>query len=212
MLSRMLHAAAMLLMVGSAITAAACCLLAGRLAPREVPWQARQSAVVMAAGMIALTARGGDARLVLLVAVAGLASAMLGVVGTRGRPHAAACFHRALGCIVMAASALALLGASARPVPAAAEGTHAGHGGAVPLAFVAVIGVAGLLALMLAAHVRHRTGAAPGDRGRVAGRERTGRASAAVAQRSVDGRRLLEAEGVAMAVSLVVMAAMALVL
>ena len=198
----MLHAAALLLMIGSAITAAACCLVAGGVVPGAVPWQARQSAVVMALGMVALCAGDGDARVLLLVAVAGIASAMLGVVGTRGRAHADACFHRALGCVVMAVCALALLGARVgTPAPAAAGIGHAGHGALVPMSLAAAAGVVVLVGLMLVARVRH--GAVP---------ERAGRAGAAVLRReALSGRILLEAEGVAMAISLIVMAAMVLV-
>lgn len=223
----MLHAAVLLLMVGSAITAAACCLAAGGMMPRAVPWQARQSAVVMALGMIALCAGDGDARLLLLIAVAGIVSAMLGVVGTRGRAHADACFHRALGCVVMAVCALAMLGArSGAPEPAPAVLGHAGHGAVVPMSVAAAIGVAALLGLMLRSRVRHR---AVGERaGAVARRvavpvgapsaadyhpEPAGAQGRGVAMRrrgEPRGRILLEAEGAAMAVSLVVMAVMVL--
>ena len=212
----MLHAAVLLLMIGSAITAAACCLAAGGVMPRAVPWQARQSAVVMALGMIALCAGGGDARVLLLIAVAGIASAMLGVVGTRGRPHADACFHRALGCVVMAVCALAMLGArSGAPDPAPAGFGHEGHGAVVPMSVAAAIGVAALLGLMVLARVRHRgdvgspVSGSPVSGGAVSGGVAAG--SALVRLRGVPrGRILLEAEGAAMAVSLVVMAVMVL--
>lgn len=214
----------LLLMIGSAITAAACCLGAGRLVPRAVPWQARQSAVVMALGMLALCAGDGDARLLLLVAVAGIGSAMLGVVGTRGLAHAGTCFHRALGCVVMAMCALALLGAGAGRGAVASTG-HAGHGALVPMSLLAGAGVAVLLALMLAARVRHHAGAVGADAESAAGilsrraagggtnrRAAGGAPVAADAARrgASDGRALLEAEGIAMAISLIVMAAMVL--
>ncbi|MFJ4165053.1 hypothetical protein ACIPY5_05810 [Microbacterium sp. NPDC089698] len=198
----MLHAAALLLMIGSAITAAVCCLVAGGVVPRAVPWQARQSAVVMALGMVALCAGDGDARILLLVAVAGIASAMLGVVGTRGRAHADACFHRALGCVVMAVCALAMLGArSGAPAPVTSGFGHSGHGALVPMSVAAASGVVVLLGLMLVARVRHRVEAAP-----------AGGAGAAVLRRgALRARILLEAEGVSMAISLIVMAAMVLI-
>ncbi len=183
-----LHGVAMGLMIGSAIMAALCCLGAGRLsAGRAVPWQGRQSAIVMALGMLALCAGGEDARVALLVAVAGLGSAMLGAAGTRGRPYAGACFHRALGCVAMALCAMAMLGAAAGRRTAAAATTattHAGHGAVTPAGLLVAGGVAMLLALMVAARVRHR----PAAQGGV--------------------RILLEAEGGAMALSLVVMGAM----
>ena len=203
----MLHAAVLLLMIGSAITAAVCCLVAGGVMPRAVPWQARQSAVVMALGMIVLCAGDGDARILLLVAVAGIVSAMLGVVGTRGRPHADACFHRALGCVVMAVCALAMLGArSGAPEPAPLGFGHAGHGAVVPMSAAAAIGVAALLGLMVLARVRHR-GAAGAP---VPGAAAAGGAAATPRRGAPRGRILLEAEGAAMAVSLVVMAVMVL--
>lgn len=193
----MLHVAMMPLMIGSAIAAAACCLGAGRVAPLAVPWQARQSAVVMALGMLALCAGDGDARVLLLVVAGGIVSAMLGVVGTRGRVHADACFHRALGCVVMAMCALAMLGAGAGSGAAVSTG-HVGHGALVPMSLLVGAGVAVLLALMLAARVRHQAGSSAGSG---AGAARGGAHS---------GQVLLKAEGIAMAISLIVMAAMVL--
>ncbi|VXB18891.1 conserved membrane hypothetical protein [Microbacterium sp. 8M] len=190
----MLHAAVMLLMAGSAITAAVCCLLAGRVAPGAVPWQARQSAVVMALGMIVLCVATGDPGVLLLVTACGIGSAMLGVVGIRGRVHADACFHRALGCVVMAVCALALLGArgaaAGSAVPVAG---HSAHGALVPMTVVAVLAAAALLGLMVIARVRH------------------GGVAVATGRRRSQGWILLETEGAAMALSLVVMAAMLLV-
>ena len=228
---RMLHTAATVLMIGSAIAAAACCLGAGRVVPSAVPWQARQSAVVMALGMVALCAGGHDARILLLVAVSGIVSAMLGVVGTRGRTHADACFHRALGGVVMAVCALAMLrtevvtganpGSSGGVAAAAAGPGHAGHGGIVPLSVVAAAGVAVLLGLMLFARVRHRAdlgrAAAVGARAaaRVVAVAAGGASSGHAVTRgsgALNGRILLEAEGAAMAVSMVVMGAMVLVI
>jgi len=215
----MLHVAAMLLMIASAITAAACCLVAGGVMPRAVPWQARQSALMMALGMVVLGAADGDARLLLLVAATAIASAMLGVVGTRGRAHADACFHRALGCVVMAVCALAMLSAQPRAA-VSAEGRlgHAGHGGLVPMSLAAGLGVAVLLGLMLVARIRHRAGSAGVDAaaGRLSGplRPASERSPAAVADLrgrvALRGRILLEVEGAAMAVSLIFMAAMVL--
>ncbi|MDQ4214577.1 hypothetical protein [Microbacterium capsulatum] len=185
-----LHETAMWLMIGSAITAAVCCLGAGRLSRgAAVPWQGRQSAVVMAAGMVLLWADGADARIALLVAAAGLCSAMLGAAGIRGRSHAGACFHRAFGCIVMTLCAFASIGA-AHPAAGgvapgvAVGGAHGGHGGAVPAGVLAAAGVLVLLVLMTAERVRHRPAGAAGV------------------------RLLLEAEGAAMAISLIAMGVM----
>ncbi len=202
----MLHATAMVLMIGSAITALLCCLGAAlRTHGRAVPWQGCQSACVMALGMIALCAGEGDARVTLLVAASGLGSAMLGVAGTRGSVHARACFHRALGCVAMAACALAALsggsalaradasGVSASVVDASVVGAagvgggsaHVGHGALVPFAALALGMVGVALVAMAVDRARHRASAA-------------------------QGRSLRRAEGASMAVSLAAMGAMML--
>jgi hypothetical protein len=93
----------MALMIVSAIIAVACCLAAGR----TVPWQGRQSVIVMAAAMVGVVASAGDARVLLLAGIVLIVSAMLGTVGLRGRPTVRACCHRALGSLVMALCAFA---------------------------------------------------------------------------------------------------------
>jgi hypothetical protein len=69
------------------------------------------------------------------------------------------------------------------------------------MSLAAAFGVVVLLGLMAVARVRHRVG--PADTG--------GSGAAALRRGTLSGRILLEAEGVAMAVSLIVMAAMALI-
>ncbi|GAA4477911.1 hypothetical protein [Microbacterium panaciterrae] len=184
------HEVAMGLMIGSAIAAALCCLgAAGLSAGRAVPWQSGQAAIVMALGMVALCADRSDAGVALLVSAVGLGSAMVGAIGVRGRSHAGACFHRALGCVAMALCAMAMLGAQVSRGPlgrtGAAAAGHAGHGSVVPLGVLAAAGVGLVLVLMLVDRVRHRPAARGGT------------------------RVLLAAEGGAMALSLAVMGAMA---
>ncbi|MDR6866236.1 hypothetical protein J2Y69_000828 [Microbacterium resistens] len=167
------HPAAMWLMLASAITAAVCCLLAGR----TVPWQGRQAAVAMAAGMIVLSTGLGETGLgedglgedglgegfTVLVAAGWILSAMVGTAGLRGHPAAVACCHRAVGGVVMAACALAAL-----PVRGGGHATaHVGHG--IPQ-LSALTGIA-VLAMVVWAAVEHRSGRArrspPGRRARL---------------------------------------------
>ncbi|UGS28165.1 hypothetical protein K8F61_08405 [Microbacterium resistens] len=171
------HAVAMALMSLTATVAAVCSLVAGP----AVPWQGRQSAVVMAAGMIASAIAPTDPAVLLAVAAAGLLSALLGTVGLRGRRHAEACFHRALATLVMTACALAPLGRGAGPVA-----VHT-HGGAAP---VGVVVLAGVL-VVLAGALHHVRGALAGDPSRRA-------------------RWLLVAEGTGMAIATAIMGVMAL--
>lgn len=109
----------MTLMVASAIVAAACCLAAGR----SVPWQGRQSVLVMAVAMIAMAAAAGDARILLLAGFALIVSAMLGTAGLRGRPTVRACCHRALGSLVMSLCAFGGL-AHGGMVAGSGHGSH----------------------------------------------------------------------------------------
>lgn len=169
----------MWLMIGAAITAAACCLAAGR----AVPWQGRQSAIAMALGMVLLAIFGAAPGVTLLVGVGWIASAMVGTIGLRGHAAARMCFHRAVGSVAMAACAFAALGGGSGSPPA--QSAHAGHGVSAPFAVVSAIGVVAVLGMTLLDRRTHRRGAA---------HRRT--------------RRLLEAEGAAMALGLVAMWAM----
>ncbi len=121
----------------AATVSAAACVGAWRV----VPWQGRQSALIMAAAMVALAVSGGDPRAGLLLGTALLVSAMLGTVGVRGTPAAAMCCHRALVSLVMALCAFeGVAAASTDPAPAHAHG--AGLAGVLPaLVIVGTVGV-----------------------------------------------------------------------
>lgn len=93
----------MVLMIVSAIIAVVCCLAAGR----RVPWQGRQSMIVMAIAMVGLAVAAGDPGVSLLAGATLLLSAMLGTLGLRGATAVRACCHRAFGSLVMALCAFA---------------------------------------------------------------------------------------------------------
>ncbi|MBS1675338.1 MAG: hypothetical protein JSS74_15390 [Actinobacteria bacterium] len=213
------HEWAMGLMVGSAIAATLCCLLVGRPAPAgsraarllggpSVPWQGRQSAVVMGAGMVALCVAHDDPRIALLVAAAGLGSALLGVAGLRGRAQVGDCVHRALGCLAMAMCAVASAGAvRGAPAPAAGIGGHHGSGMSVPIAVLAAGAVGALLVLMAVPRLRALAVVA---RGALVAPRAPAVLRAPRAPRA-DGRLLRDVESIAMAASLALMGALALV-
>lgn len=137
----------MALMIASAIITVVCCLAAGR----SVPWQGRQSVIVMALAMIGMVVAAADPRVSLLAGVALLASAMLGTAGLRGATTVRACCHRALGSLVMAVCAFA--GVAHGAGTAQDSGVTAGHGahlGSDAVAVVATVGVLLLVAWTLA--------------------------------------------------------------
>lgn len=139
----------MTLMVASAIITVACCLAAGR----SVPWQGRQSVIVMALAMIGMVLAAGDPRISLLAGVALLVSAMLGTAGLRGATAVRACCHRALGSLVMAVCAFAGVAHGA----VSGAGVMSGHGthlGIDAVAVVATVGVVLLLAWTVADRFR----------------------------------------------------------
>ncbi|MCK2036112.1 hypothetical protein KZC51_08170 [Microbacterium sp. SSW1-49] len=140
--------AAMTLMVASAIITVACCLAAGR----SVPWQGRQSVIVMALAMIGMVVADGDPRISLLAGVALLVSAMLGTAGLRGATAVRACCHRALGSLVMAVCAFAGVAHGAEPVEVMSA--HGAHLGTDAVAVAATVGVALLLAWTVADRLR----------------------------------------------------------
>lgn len=122
----------------SATVSAAACVGAWR----AVPWQGRQSALVMAAGMLGLVVTGGDPGAGLLLGAALLVSAMLGTVGVRGTPAAATCCHRALVSLVMALCAFGGAAASAGATGASAHDHGSGLSGILPaLMLVGTVGV-----------------------------------------------------------------------
>ncbi|UUE21716.1 hypothetical protein [Microbacterium sp. J1-1] len=133
------------LMAVAAIVAAVACIGAWR----AVPWQGRQTALIMAAAMLALAVSPGDALAGLLLGVLLLFSAMLGTMGVRGTSAAAACCHRALGSLVMAVCAFQ--SASTRAAESAGAGAevavsgHGGHGMNGVLSVLMLVGVAGVV-------------------------------------------------------------------
>ena len=109
---------------------------------RAVPWQGRQTALIMAAAMIVIAATGGDAMIGLVLGVVLLLSAMLGTIGVRGTAAAATCCHRALVSLVMAVCSFASLSTG----EAVVESTgHGGHGFDGLLSVLVVVGVIGVI-------------------------------------------------------------------
>ncbi|CAH0217681.1 hypothetical protein SRABI44_02827 [Microbacterium foliorum] len=131
--------AASWLMALSAVVSATACLGMWR----SVPWQGRQSALVMAAAMITVAAGGGDTMIGLVLGVVLLASAMLGTAGVRGTPAANACCHRALVSLVMAICSFESLSTGERAVEAGGHGRHGLDG------VLSVLVVAGVVAVVL---------------------------------------------------------------
>lgn len=125
-------------MAAAALVSAAACVAAWR----AVPWQGRQSALVMAAVMLLVAAGDGGAG-PLLGAVL-LLSAMLGTVGVRGTADAAPCCHRALMSLVMATCTFqsSATGATAVVTGGHAHGVH-GLGGV--LSVLSVVGLVGVV-------------------------------------------------------------------
>ncbi|MBO0980127.1 hypothetical protein [Microbacterium sp. SD291] len=106
---------------------------------RSVPWQGRQSALVMAAAMPALAVANGAPGAGLLLGAVLLLSAMAGTIGVRGTPSAAMCCHRALVSLVMAVCAFDGAGAGDSVAAGASEHAHGGMTGVLPV--LAVVGV-----------------------------------------------------------------------
>lgn len=121
-------------MASAAIASAAACIAAWR----AVPWQGRQSALVMAVVMLLLALAGGEALTGLVLGAVLLISAMLGTVGVRGTPSAASCCHRALASLVMAGCSFE--GASTGAAVAQPAG-HGGHGLSGALSALVIVGV-----------------------------------------------------------------------
>ena len=134
--------AASWLMALSAVVSATACLGMWR----SVPWQGRQSALVMAAAMITVAAGGGgDTMIGLVLGVVLLASAMLGTAGVRGTPGANACCHRALVSLVMAICSFESLSTGQAMAGAVEVGAHGGHGLGGLLSALVIVGVIGVV-------------------------------------------------------------------
>ncbi|WP_372969362.1 hypothetical protein [Microbacterium sp.] len=142
--------AASWLMALAAVVSAAACLAAWR----DVPWQGRQSALVMAGAMVALAVVEPGAVAALVLGLVLLLSAMLGTVGVRGTPAAAACCHRALASLVMAICAFegatssgttagdsTASGAGSSAMSSVVSAGHGSHGFSGVLSVLAIIGV-----------------------------------------------------------------------
>lgn len=131
-------------MAAAALVSAAACVAAWR----AVPWQGRQSALVMAVAMLVVAVSDGGAGVLLGVVL--LVSAMLGTVGVRGTPAAPACCHRALVSLVMAVCAFqsATVSTTASTV-VSASGASAGHGGHGLTGILSILGMAGVIGVVL---------------------------------------------------------------
>ncbi|MFS0893095.1 hypothetical protein [Microbacterium sp. 179-I 3D3 NHS] len=134
------------LMAAAALVSAAACIAAWR----AVPWQGRQTALVMAAAMVLVAVTDGNATTGLAIGVILVLSAMLGTMGVRGRPSAATCCHRALVSLVMAVCSFesaSVVGAAAQA--GAAPATVAGHGAHGMTGILSVMVIVGVIAVVL---------------------------------------------------------------
>lgn len=122
----------------AAVISAAACVAVWR----AVPWQGRQSALIMAAAMVAMAVTDGDALSGLVLGIVLLVSAMLGTAGVRGTPAAATCCHRALVSLVMAICSFESLSTGETVVE---SGGHGGHGLDGLLSALVVAGVIGVV-------------------------------------------------------------------
>lgn len=132
------------LLAGAAVVA----LVASSIAGRAVPWQGRQTVIVMGAAMLA-TALAGDIPMVgLVLGALLLVSAMLGTMGVRGTAAAGECFRRALVALLLAVCSFESAATdAASEASAGAYGGHGGHGGLSGL--LSVLVVAGVIGVVL---------------------------------------------------------------
>ncbi|MGK3948351.1 hypothetical protein [Microbacterium sp. K2] len=136
-MDHILPAASWLMALAAVISAAACVAVW-----RAVPWQGRQSALIMAAAMVAMAVTDGDAMSGLVLGIVLLVSAMLGTAGVRGTPAAATCCHRALVSLVMAICSFESLSTGEAVVE---SGGHGGHGLDGLLSGFVIVGVIGMV-------------------------------------------------------------------
>ncbi|MEU4016561.1 hypothetical protein AB0E56_14970 [Microbacterium sp. NPDC028030] len=131
------------LMAAAATVSAVACLAAWR----AVPWQGRQSALVMAAAMLILAATDGEPLIGLVLGVVLLLSAMLGTMGVRGTAAAATCCHRAVVSLVMAICAFqgASVAVAVSPATGSVAAGHGGHGMSGALSVLVLVGVVGVV-------------------------------------------------------------------
>ena len=131
----------------AAVVSAAACLAAWR----DVPWQGRQSALVMAGAMVALAVVDPGDVAALVLGLVLLLSAKLGTDGVRGTPAASACCHRALASLVMAICAFegATSGGGTAAGSAAASAAHGGHGSYGFSGVLSVLAIIGVVTVVL---------------------------------------------------------------
>ncbi|KQR49366.1 hypothetical protein ASF87_11400 [Microbacterium sp. Leaf161] len=136
-MDHLLPAAPWLMALAAVVSAAACVAVW-----RAVPWQGRQSALIMAGAMLVIAVSGGDAMIGLVLGIVLLVSAMLGTAGVRGTPAAATCCHRALVSLVMAICSFESLSTGEALVE---SGGHGGHGLDGLLSVLVIAGVIGVV-------------------------------------------------------------------
>lgn len=119
--------------------------LASVMTWRAVPWQGRQSALVMAAAMLVASVTGVGSGWGIALGAVLLGSAMLGTVGVRGRPDAALCSHRALVALVLAICAFQGVSTGTGVAPGVIGGEHGSHGLTGVLSAFGVVGVIGVV-------------------------------------------------------------------
>jgi hypothetical protein len=128
----------------AAVVSAIACVAARR----AVPWQGRQSAVIMATAMVVIAVSGDDPLIGLATGLVLLLSAMLGTAGVRGTLAAATCCHRALVSLVMAICSFESLStADGRGTAGVVvePGGHGGHGLDGLLSVLVIVGGIGVV-------------------------------------------------------------------
>ncbi|WP_394194373.1 hypothetical protein [Microbacterium foliorum] len=143
-MDHLLPAAPWLMALAAVVSAAACVA-----AWRAVPWQGRQSALIMAAAMLVIAVSGGDPLIGLVTGLVLIVSAMLGTAGVRGTPAAATCCHRALVSLVMAICSFESLSAGDGRGATQAVVESGGHGGHGLDGLLSVLVIAGVIGVVL---------------------------------------------------------------
>lgn len=131
------------LMAAAAVVAAGTSIAVGR----AVPWQGRQTVLVMAVAMLVTALTDGAPLSGLVLGAVLLLSAMLGTMGVRGTPEAAGCFRRALVALLLAVCSFESASTGAASATGVTAGPHGGHGGLSGL--LALLIVVGVIAVVL---------------------------------------------------------------
>lgn len=132
-------------MAAAAIVSAVACMAAWR----AVPWQGRQTALIMAAAMLIIAMTDGSALTGLVLGAVLLISAMIGTMGVRGTASAATCCHRALVSLVMAICSFESASTGAAESTGAVTGAAAGHGGHGLNGVLSVLVLVGVVGVVL---------------------------------------------------------------